>query len=951
MMVADLSGIIFGLPEPMLLVEPGGMIIAVNPGASRLFRRRSAELLGKPLDGFVTDDHEKLSRYLRQCSRNSEGIPGGFSIRPSDMLPVSCKVMGGFVRHHAPHPRLLWLRFLPCGAPNDGFAAYSEYIRMSAREKRAGWQNEQRWRTAFENSAIGITMADFSGRYFAANSVFLNMLGYTASELYQMTFTDVTHEDDRKANLNLVRELVEGKRQHFQIEKRYCRKDSSLVWVRNNVALVPGMGTVEPFWFGIVEDITQRRRIEEALRVQIEVLQNIQAVAWTVTPDGRCDFVNQFFLDATGISREYIQSPPDEWNKSGSDLPPLFSGLPLQDRERVASLFWNGIRTGEGWAFEAQHFHASDGTYHWYFDRAVPLRDSQGKVVRFVGTCAEIEPLKRVQQSLRESETRLQAFCENSPNLIFLKDRQGRYVYVNKEFTRAFCISEEQIKGKRDDEIFSAEQAAAFQANDRQVLEAGVPMEFEEMSIQKDGQHTSIVQKFPLFNTEQETYAIGGIATDISERKRSEKDLLALRDELAAELTAMTRLHEFSTHLLAMSEFQPRLEEVLDATIALQNADLGNIQLYSPATKALEIVAQRGFKPDFLEYFENVYDNGTACGRAMELRKRVIIEDVELDSAYAPHRHIAASAGFRAVQSTPLFSGSGEFLGILSTHFRRPHRPSLRDLRFTDLYARHAAEIIERRRLEAARSQVEEQYRAVQAELARVSRLTTMGELAASIAHEVNQPLAAIANNSNGCLRLLADHHLEPEVLRQALKEIVTDATRASAVIARTRAFIKKAPAEKNRLDINEVIEEVLALIGHELYENRVLLERQLKTALPLVLGDRVQLQQVVLNLIVNAIEATNLVTDRARLLWVQTRVDESGEVLVSIADSGPGVGAETGCVFTPFFTTKPNGMGMGLSISRSIIEDHGGRLWATANSPNGAVFCFTLPGAAKNPS
>jgi C4-dicarboxylate-specific signal transduction histidine kinase len=272
-------------------------------------------------------------------------------------------------------------------------------------------------------------------------------------------------------------------------------------------------------------------------------------------------------------------------------------------------------------------------------------------------------------------------------------------------------------------------------------------------------------------------------------------------------------------------------------------------------------------------------------------------------------------------------------------------------LRFTDLYARHAAEILEWRRLEAARSKIEEQYRAVQEELERVSRLTTMGELAASIAHEVNQPLAAITNNSNGCLRLLAEHNLEPEVLRQALEEIVSDATRASAVIARIRAFIKKAPAEKNRLDINEVIQEVLALIGHELYENRVLLERQLKTALPLVLGDRVQLQQVVLNLIVNAIEAMTLVTDRARLLRVETRVDESGKVLVSIADSGPGVGAEADRVFSPFFTTKVNGMGMGLSISRSIIEDHGGRLWAAPNSPNGTVFCFALPVGGENPS
>jgi PAS domain S-box-containing protein len=637
------------------------------------------------------------------------------------------------------------------------------------KENRAHRQNDQRWQTAFENSAIGIIMADFAGRFFAANSAFLNMLGYTESELYQLTFVDVTYEEDRKRNLDLVRELVEGKRQHFQIEKRYSRKDGTLVWVRTNVALVPGMGGVAPCWFGIVEDITQRKRVEEELGFQIEVLQKIPAMVWTVTPDGRCDFINQLFLDATGMSLEYIQSHPDEWNKSGNDLPPLFSGLPSQERKRGAALFWNGVRTGQGWAFEAQHFHASDGTYRWYFDRAVPLRDSQGKVVRFVGARTDIEPLKRAQEELRESETRLQAFFENSPSLIFVKDRHGRYLYVNNAFKRVHRLTEEQIKGKRDEELFSAEPAASSQGTDQEVLEAGIPMEFEEVAVQEDGPHTSIVHKFPLFNTDGEIYAIGGIATDITERKRSENELLTLRD--------------------------------------------------------------------------------------------------------------------------------------------------------------------------------------AQAELARASRLTTVGELAASIAHEINQPLTAVINNSSACLRLLAGHNLRSEVLRGALEEIVADSTRASAVIARIRAFIKKTPAEKNELDLNELIQDVLVLTDREFAENGVLPERELTNALPHVLGDRVQLQQVLLNLIMNGIEAMATVTSRPRFLRVESGIDESGNVLVAVRDSGTGFGSDGDRVFTPFFTTKENGMGMGLSISRSLIEAHGGRLWARPNSPHGTVFYFRLPAAAVSPS
>jgi PAS domain S-box-containing protein len=834
-----------------------------------------------------------------------------------------------------------------CESANARFEAYDERLQALVTENLAYQENERRWRTAFESSAIGIVMADATGRYFAANKAFQNMLGYTAVELYQLSFTEVTYEEDREINQRLVRELVEGERQHFQIEKRYCRKDGTFVWARTNVALVPGAVAAEPFWFGIVEDISQRKSVEADLRFQIAVLQNIPAVAWTVTPDGWCDFINEFFLAATGMPREYIQSHPDEWNKSGSDLPPLFSGLPSEQRERVASLFWNGIRTGKGWAFEAQHFHAHDGTYHWYFDRAVPLRDARGNIVRFVGTCTEIESLKRAQEYLWESEARLLAFCENSPNLVSLKDRQGRYLYVNKEFKRALRISEEQIKGKRDGEIFALEQATYFQTNDGRVLEAGVPMEFEDVAVQEDGPHTNIVHKFPLLNADGEIYAIGAIGTDITERKRAEKELLSLRDELAAELTAMTRLHELSTRLLTVDEIQPLLEEVLEATIALQNADFGTIQLYSPGTQVLEIVAQRGFGQEFLEYLKPARDITVACGRAMQLRERVVIEDVATDFEYEQDRRAAAVAGFRAVQSTPLFSRSAEFLGMLSTYFRRPHHPSQRDLRFTDLCATHAAEIIERKRLEAAQREAQQALQATQAELARVSRLTTMGELAASIAHEVNQPLTAVTNNSSACLRLLADGSLKPEVLRRALEEIVSDGTRASAVIARIRAFIKKAPADMSTLDLNELIEDVLALSRRELSDNQILLERQLTKALPLVLGDRVQLQQVLLNLIVNGIEAMTAVTDRPRLLAVKSGMDEAGNVLVAVRDSGTGLGLEADRVFT----TKANGMGLGLSISRSLIEAHGGRLWAAPNTHDGAAFYFTLPVTNWSPS
>ena len=256
-------------------------------------------------------------------------------------------------------------------------------------------------------------------------------------------------------------------------------------------------------------------------------------------------------------------------------------------------------------------------------------------------------------------------------------------------------------------------------------------------------------------------------------------------------------------------------------------------------------------------------------------------------------------------------------------------------------------DISARKRAEDRWKEAQGALQMTQAELVRVSRLTTMGELAASIAHEVNQPLTAITNNGNACLRLLANRSLAPDVLSGALEEIVADGTRASAVIARIRAFIKKTPAEMNTLNINEVIQEGLALAGNELRKNRISVDCQLTQALRPVWADRVQLQQVLLNLIMNGIEAMTAVSSRPRLLSVQSRLDQSGDVLVTVRDSGIGLGQEADRVFTPFVTTKSNGLGMGLPISRSLIEGLGGRLWAEPNLPHGAAFSFTLPLAA----
>ena len=250
------------------------------------------------------------------------------------------------------------------------------------------------------------------------------------------------------------------------------------------------------------------------------------------------------------------------------------------------------------------------------------------------------------------------------------------------------------------------------------------------------------------------------------------------------------------------------------------------------------------------------------------------------------------------------------------------------------------------------RKRTEEALQKVQTELAHVARVMTLGELTASIAHEVNQPLAAIVTNGNACLRWLGG--LQPNLSegRQAVERIIKESYRASQVIARIRSLVKKTPPRHDLVNLNEVILEVFALTQSEIRRNHVSLRRQLANDLPPVLGDRVQLQQVILNLVINALEAITQAKDGPRELSVSSSKDESNNLIVVVRDSGEGLDSSNlERVFDAFFTTKAEGMGMGLAISRTIIEAHGGSLWATPNLPRGAVFQFTLPAPAKSPN
>jgi PAS domain S-box-containing protein len=445
--------------------------------------------------------------------------------------------------------------------------------------------------------------------------------------------------------------------------------------------------------------------------------------------------------------------------------------------------------------------------------------------------------------------------------------------------------------------------------------------------------------------------------------------------------------------------------------------------------------------------------------------ERVTFEDVLREPDFQAHLRALPRLAYRALQATPLRGRCGQLLGVVTTHFRKPHRPSDRTLRFLSLCAHHAEELIERQRAEQALRASDERFRryfdlgligmlimspgkqcievndelcrvvgyerhellgktcpelthpddraadeaqtarivageidgysldkrclrsdgsvidtivAVQcvrrsdrsveyfvalvqdvtarktaeaallearAELARITRVTTMGELAASIAHEVNQPLTAIITNANACARWLGATPPNLGEANAAMDRLVRDAKRAAAVLAGIRAFLKRQPAQRTKLDLNELIVEVMAMLHGKMRANGVSSSLVPVRGLAMVSGDRVQLQQVLLNLVMNSIEAMALTTHSVRRLQIDVDFVRRDELRVSVRDSGIGLSFEhRSRIFDAFHTTKPDGMGMGLAISRSIIEAHGGRLWLAPKQGPGETFQFTLP-------
>jgi len=553
--------------------------------------------------------------------------------------------------------------------------------------------------------------------------------------------------------------------------------------------------------------------------------------------------------------------------------------------------------------------------------------DSDG--VEFVGAVMDISDRKRAEEALRQSETYLAEAQRLTHTGSWVWQVAGRdALHLSEEWYRIYGFDPVQGMPSWDERlkrVHPKDRAEWQGAIDRAIAEKS-DYEIEFRILLPDGTVKYIYTVgHPVFNASSDLTGFVGSAADITERKRA--DVLLAGEKRLLEMIARgdSRQHVLDAACLLVED--------------LASGSLCSILLFDASANCLRHGAAPSLPTTYTEAIDGALIGPSvgSCGTAAYRAETVIVSDIATDPLWADFRDLALTHELRACWSTPILSSARKVLGTFATYYREPRSPSPQEQNVIERITHLASIAIER-------EQGEEVLRQAQADLAHVSRVTTMGELTASLAHEVNQPIAAAVTNANTCLRWLMRDQPDVEEARAAAKRIVKDGTRAAEIISRIRLLFKKGTPQHELIDVNEVIREMIVLLRGEATRYSISVRTELFDDLPQVMGDRVQLQQVLMNLMMNGIDAMKQV-DGTRELAISSQQPEKEQVVVSVADTGVGLPPhQAEQIFNAFFTTKPHGTGMGLRISRSILESHGGRLWAADNPPRGATFYFTLP-------
>ena len=556
-----------------------------------------------------------------------------------------------------------------------------------------------------------------------------------------------------------------------------------------------------------------------------------------------------------------------------------------EDMPGVIEIFTRAIMSGEPYDFEAR-IRRFDGVYRWFLVRGLPLRDTGGQIARWYVLLSDIDDRKRAEHAILTSERNLKLIVDTIPALVWSARPDGSAAFFNQHYLDFVGLSPEQAVDWDWTVAVHPEDLHGLVTAWQRIMASEAPGEAEARLRRQDGVYRwFLFRANPLRNEEGKVFQWYGINTDIEDRKRAEAELRRAHDSFAD-----------AQRLSTTGSF------VTDVVVDDHNwsAESFRIFEFDPATKVTVQKVRDTIHPEDLPSFDAKFARSLG-GVEFDHVFRIVTPSGNV-------KHIRAVAHSREREA-----GRPVFVGALQ-----------------DVTASKVAE----EALNRARS-----------DLAHVARVATVSALTASIAHEVNQPLSGIITNAGTCLRMLDANPPNIDGARDTARRTIRDGNRAADVVARLRALFSKKEYTLEPMDLNEATREVIALSLSELQRNRVIVQSEFAEDLPLVIGDRVQLQQVILNLLRNASEAMVDVDDRPRRLLVRTERKNGDCVDVTVKDAGVGLdGQGMDKLFDHFYTTKSGGMGIGLSISRSIVERHHGRLWAEANEGPGATFSFSIP-------
>ena len=900
--------------------------------------------------------------------------------------------------------------------------------------------SEERFRTLVDHAADAFVLRDERGIIVDVNRQTCESLGYGREELIGMSLSEINPDVDLDANWK----RFDAGAQILTFESRHRRKDGTLfpVEVRSRRFVSP---EGRPLVLTLTRDITERKRAEEALRESEERYRALIDVSpqmvWMTRADGSNMYFNQWWYDYTGLT----QAESEGLGWAGVVHP--------EHRDRTVDSWLQAAASGTEWIGETPVRRAADGQYRWHFSRGLPVRDADGRIVRWVGVAIDIHDRREAEEALRRSEAWLseaQRLSHTgswvldletselkhwSPELLRICGFDPDAGIPSTEAVRERTHPEDRAKNVEEVETAIRERTGVagerrlvlpdgtirhlqivvspvFDAAGRPIEVIGTAMDMterkcaEEALRESEQRYRALIEVSPQFVwlaradgyntyfnqrwydysglTREETEGFGWVQAVHPEHRDRAADLwrqsLATGNESIIEAPVRRADGQYRWHLSrglpirdadgrivrwmgigidihdrreaeeALRESEQRYRNIFEKVgVAIVEEDFSRVMARLGDLKARGVQDFRRYLAEHPELARETFAligvrdlNEAAVALFGAASKQEFLDAVprlatrEVRAAWVAQLP-AVAEGRRSVEEVVLTTLGGERVHTLVTIVLPPESSGFESVLVT------VVDLSERKRAEEALNHA-------QSALAHMTRVTTLGELTASIAHEVNQPLAAIVNNASACLSLLSREPADVEELRAALADINSDAERASAVIERVRAMAKRSAPDRIPVRPTDLVHEVVALTAAESARRRVAIRTDVPADLPLVLGDRVQLQQVLLNLVVNAMDAMSGVDDPERSLDIRGRVDGldgSPAVTISVEDRGIGLQPdELERPFEPFYTTKPHGMGLGLAISRSIIEAHSGRLWGESQRGRGAVFSFCLPAA-----